>query len=98
MRKVYGEYRTDTCPFCGKRGVINNKQGIPVCQEHKARELQDMKCACGEWLDICSGKWGPYFRCMKCGNITFRKGLDMNPQAKTAREITITSDEVDIIY
>ena len=37
-----------------------------------------MKCACGEWLEVLSGKWGPYFRCINCGNITFKKGMEMN--------------------
>ena len=97
--KRYGESRIDNCPFCGKIGVIKNSQGIPVCPKHKCTELKDLKCACGEWLDITPGKWGPYFRCMNCGNINFKKGMDMNPKVKQdKKEITITSDQVDIIY
>ena len=106
--KRYGESKIDNCPFCGKIAVTKNNQQIPVCQKHKDEELKDLKCVCGEWLDIIQGKWGAYFRCMNCGNINFRKGLDMNPQikektnnkeqSKTPKEITVTSDELDYLY
>jgi len=97
--KRYGESRIDNCPFCGKTGVTKNSQGIPVCQSHKNNKLTDLKCACGEWLDIKQGKWGTYFRCMNCGNINFKKAMAMNPKVKQdKKEITITSDQVDIIY
>ncbi len=78
-RKEYGKSKIDSCPFCGKRATAVNSQGVPVCQKHKYSELKDLKCVCGEWLDLKTGKFGPYFHCMNCGNINFRKGLDMNP-------------------
>ena len=96
--KRYGQSKTDTCPFCGKMSVIKNKQGIPVCINHKNKQLEDLKCLCGGWLEIKSGKFGPYFHCMKCGNINFRKGLEMNPGTKKPKEITITSKELDLLY
>ena len=96
MPKRYGESRINNCPFCGKASVTKNSQGIPVCQNHKDEELKDLKCVCGEWLDITQGKWGPYFRCMNCGNISFKKGMEMNPKGK--KEITINSDQVDVVY
>ena len=80
MRKRYGESRIDKCPFCGKMAVVKNSQGIPVCNNHKGSELKNLKCACGEYLDIAKGKFGAYFRCINCGNISFKKGLEMNSQ------------------
>jgi|TARA_B100002003_G_scaffold249312_1_gene285310 hypothetical protein len=78
MRKVYGKSREDSCPFCGKQGVTKNSQGIPVCLEHKETKLNDLKCICGEYLDIKEGKFGSYFNCINCGNINFKKALEMN--------------------
>jgi hypothetical protein len=80
--KRYGQSRINNCPFCGKISITKNKQGVPVCLEHKTENLNNLKCVCGEYLDIFEGKWGPYFRCMNCGNINFKKGLEMNPQIK----------------
>lgn len=77
--KQYGKSRVDSCPFCGKQSITVNKQGVPVCLQHKNDELFGMKCFCGESLDLRSGKWGPYFVCFKCGNISFSKGLEANP-------------------
>lgn len=75
---------------------------------HKNEKLNDLKCACGEYLDVLEGKWGPYFRCMNCGNINFKKGIEMNAQVKNKgqqdnrqeqrKEITVTSDQVDFMY
>jgi len=80
--KRYGDYKVENCPFCGKISVTKNKQGVPVCIKHKDYELSNLKCACGEWLDVAEGKYGPYFRCMNCGNINFKKGIEINPQVK----------------
>lgn len=75
--------KTDNCPFCGKISITQNAQGVPVCQAHKERNLENIKCACGEYLEVLSGKWGPYFRCLNCGNINFKKVMAMNPQNST---------------
>jgi hypothetical protein len=85
-RKVYGQSKIDNCPFCGKRALSKSGQGIPVCVEHKESEILDLKCVCGEWLDVCSGKFGPYFRCMRCGNINFNKALEINPDWRDKAE------------
>ncbi len=77
-KNVYGKSRDNLCPFCSKNAVTSNEQGVPVCVEHRKTNLHNMKCVCGEWLDLRSGKWGPYFSCMRCGNINFNKGLEMN--------------------
>jgi len=112
--KRYGESRVDNCPFCGKIAVNKNRSGVPTCFEHRNSGLPDFKCACGKWLELCEGKWGPYFRCINCGNINFRKALEMNPPAKnpavkanapnekgaiaSRKEITVTSDQLDFLY
>lgn len=79
--KRYGQSKIENCPFCGKTSVTKNKQDIPVCTAHKDAQLDDLKCICGEWLDLCSGKWGPYFRCMKCGNVSFKKVMEINQKS-----------------
>jgi len=76
--KRYGQSKIEGCPFCGKQSTTVNKQGVPVCIMHKDRELLDFKCLCGDWLDLKNGKYGPYFFCMRCGNITFSKGMEFN--------------------
>ncbi len=84
--KRYGESRVDRCPFCERMATTKNPQDIPVCESHKKRNLTDLRCACGEYLDPASGKWGPYFRCLNCGNISFSKGLEMNERALKREE------------
>ncbi len=78
-RKIYGQSRIDACPFCGKHAVTENPQGVPVCLAHKEKNLPDMKCICGEWLDVKKGKFGAYFHCMRCGNVSFSKAMEANP-------------------
>ncbi|MBU0665877.1 MAG: hypothetical protein ABIC91_03255 [Nanoarchaeota archaeon] len=105
-KKVYGEYKKDICPFCEKQATSINQQGVPVCQQHKTEELPLMKCVCGETLDLKTGKFGAYFHCMNCGNISFHKAMDINPkinferkkEATQKKEITVTSDEADFIF
>jgi transcription elongation factor Elf1 len=82
--KKYGQSKKENCPFCGKDSVSVNSQGVPVCLNHKDNKILDLKCACGAFLDVRSGKFGPYFNCMNCGNINFRKGLEMNPGLNNA--------------
>ena len=86
-RKVYGQSRVDKCPFCGKQAVLKNPQGIPVCTKHAKDMLVDLKCICGDWLDVAKGKFGSYFRCMKCGSVSLNKVMEVNPDiGKTAEK------------
>ncbi|MFA6073090.1 MAG: hypothetical protein WC758_03185 [Candidatus Woesearchaeota archaeon] len=78
MRKVYNEEKVSHCPFCGSAATAKNEQKLPVCIKHKGILLQDLKCACGEWLDLKEGKYGPFFVCFNCKIVSFKKGLDMN--------------------
>ncbi len=81
VRKQYGQSRTDVCPFCGSTATSANEFGVPTCRHHVKVDMPALKCFCGDWLDVASGKWGPYFRCMRCGNISWSKGLEANPGA-----------------
>lgn len=78
--KVYGQSKVSSCPFCGQSANVKNEQGVPVCKNHTKSFIQDVKCACGEYMDIREGKWGPFFLCMNCGPVNWRKGMEMNPQ------------------
>jgi hypothetical protein len=81
--KRYGESKKQSCPFCNKPALTKNSQGVPVCIKHKNESL-DLKCICGEWLDVRSGKWGPFFNCGRCGNISFAKAMEANPNIGSA--------------
>ena len=76
--KKYGQSRIDKCPFCQKQAVTLNNQGVPVCASHKEETLGDLKCVCGETLDLLKGKFGIFFKCMKCGNMNLRKVMEFN--------------------
>ena len=76
-KKVYGEYKTSNCPFCGKIATQMNEQGINVCRFHTKTKFEEIKCTCGKWLETRRGKFGPYFNCVNCGNISYNKGLEM---------------------
>ena len=73
-KRIYGSSQENACPFCGKEANLKSKQGIPVCKDHQTDNLE-IKCVCGEILDVMDGKFGTYFNCFKCGNISLRKGL-----------------------
>ena len=83
--KRYGQSRVDSCPFCDKRATTENSQGIPVCASHKNAILNELKCACGSYLETRTGKFGTYFYCMKCGNVSMKKAMEMN-EVKDARQ------------
>jgi len=101
--KKYGQSQISRCPFCGKQALTKNSQQVPVCIEHKNEKLNELKCACGEWLEMKEGKFGIFFNCIKCGNINFNRAIEMNntsifPKKKSApREITVNSDELDFL-
>jgi RecJ-like exonuclease len=108
-RKIYGQSKIENCPFCGKSAVAKTEQGVPCCIEHKKAEMPNMKCVCGEYLDVQTGKFGAYFNCMNCGNKNWHKGLEMNDlihgsiKPSNEEEITPkkevkTNSEPNIIY
>jgi hypothetical protein len=76
--KRYGESKLEPCPFCGKQAIVRNKQKIPVCQAHRDAVLDDLKCACGNYLETKVGKFGLYSSCPKCGNVNPKRAIEMN--------------------
>lgn len=79
--KRYGQSQIAKCPFCGMMSTTVNSQKIPTCLKHKESSLDNMKCACGGYLDLKHGKFGPFFTCFKCGIVNMRKALDVNSGA-----------------
>lgn len=77
-KKVYGEYKEEKCPFCSKMATAKNRQGVPVCLAHKDELLENMRCICGELLDIRDGKYGIYFQCLNCGPQSPSKIFSLN--------------------
>lgn len=78
IKKDYSTHKVSKCPFCDGPAITKNEQKIPVCTRHKEELLQDLKCSCGEYLDLKISKYGPFFLCMKCNIVKFSKGLEIN--------------------
>ena len=76
--KKYGQSKIDECPFCGRHATIMNRQDVPVCQNHKNESLDELKCVCGETLEMLHGKFGVFFKCINCGNKNLKKVLEFN--------------------
>ncbi len=95
--KKYGQSRIDKCPFCGQQSVTVNSQKVPVCAKHKNSELKNLRCICGEYLDIKHGKYGAFFTCFNCGNMNLKKVLEINriedDLKEQPSEQTVTSDD-----
>ncbi len=94
--KRYGQSKVDRCPFCSQQATTKNKQQIPVCARHKDSVLNDMKCACGSWLEMRNGKYGIFFSCLKCGNMNLRKVLEMN-EARDANSKNTTEKKERVV-
>ncbi len=80
--KRYGQSKVVTCPFCERQAIAKNSQHVPTCIPHKDQIIQEMKCICGSWLDLQISKYGPYFRCFKCGNINWKRVIEINKSLK----------------
>lgn len=89
-KKRYGDYKTDNCPFCGKVATLMNERGVAVCRLHLKEKFEDRKCVCGRWLELRSGKFGPYFNCLNCGNLSYDKGLERSTAVKSEPVTTET--------
>jgi len=87
--KCYGRSRIDNCPFCNKQAVTKNNQGVPVCNAHKKEKLSGFLSVCGEPLDLRTGKYGVYFNCINCGNISLRKALETNTKKVFRKDFSI---------
>ena len=97
--KKYGQSKIDKCPFCGKQSIVLNRQNVPVCLAHKEETLENLKCACGSYLEMLKGKYGIFFSCIKCGNLSIGKALELNAvkpannASEGKKEITVRSDD-----
>ncbi len=76
--KKYGQSKIDTCPFCHRQATIKSKQHVPVCMAHKEEILDDLKCVCSSTLEMMHGKFGVFFKCLSCGNLSLRKAMKFN--------------------
>ena len=86
--KRYGESRIDRCPFCDQQATTLNRQQIPVCHKHRDSVLNEMKCLCGGFLELKSGKYGVYFNCIDCGNMNLKKVIEINEVKDVAEQKT----------
>lgn len=84
-KKVYGKSKVVTCSFCGKIATHKSEQGLEVCHAHVGKKLDEIKCACGTWLEQRVGKFGPYFNCLNCGNLNYNKVMEI--KALTIKDI-----------
>lgn len=76
IKKVYGESKAESCYFCDKRATTENSLGIPTCFEHKSKNAENQKCACGKTLEIRKSKFGAFFVCASCGPVSLKKAKD----------------------
>lgn len=99
--KRYGESKREVCPFCGQQATTVNGQKIPVCRMHTSSVLGEMRCICGKMLEAKTGKYGLYFSCSRCGNVTLKRALEVNPPnpreratpGSTSKEVYVTPDD-----
>ncbi len=76
--KRYGQSKSEPCPFCERQSLAINEQGVAVCLAHKDKLLTNLKCLCGDYIDIRTGKFGAFAVCINCGNINLKKILEVN--------------------
>jgi DNA-directed RNA polymerase subunit N (RpoN/RPB10) len=88
-RKTYGAYKTDICVMCGAPAYTKNKAKLPACKSHKDTEYPELKCFCGSWVDIQTGKYGAYARCLTCGNLNLHKLIEYNQQLPKEQSQTV---------
>ena len=96
MRKQYGSYQLKNCVFCGRVATQLNKEGVYVCYRHLKDKIVEQKCVCGNVLELRKGKYGTYFNCVSCGNLSFDKGLTVKDKEKKREPIEITISSRDL--
>jgi len=95
-KKSYGNYKIVKCPFCSRNATQKNVQGLEVCHLHTKEAMEEFKCTCGSWLEVRSGKFGPYFNCMKCGNINYNKGMEMKSLTASKMPVSVEKKEAAV--
>ncbi len=77
--KQYGEYKTDYCPYCGKKALSKNVLKLNVCKDHVAtKQDPSLRAIDGEYLDTKCGPHGNYCVSLRRGNISVKQVLEMN--------------------
>jgi|APSaa5957512622_1039677.scaffolds.fasta_scaffold163985_2 hypothetical protein len=95
--KRYGQSKTNTCPFCTRLATAKNKDGQDVCSQHKKEVMPEIRCSCGSWLELLSGKFGPYFNCLNCGNVNYQKGMEMKSLPVNKDRVKAQEKKVTVI-
>lgn len=95
--KVYGESQVQSCAFCASVATQRSDVGVYVCHRHKQQCLEEIKCTCGNWLEQKSGKFGPYFHCYKCGNVSFKKGMELKELQESARVVPEVKKQESVV-
>lgn len=93
--KRWGEYQVKNCAFCGRMATQKNETGVEVCYQHIKSVFDDIKCTCGSWLEQRAGKFGAYFNCLKCGNVSFAKAQEMKSITKAAAPASFAGTSYD---
>ncbi|HLC70385.1 MAG TPA: hypothetical protein VJI32_00120 [Candidatus Nanoarchaeia archaeon] len=88
-KKVYGQSKLSNCTFCGRTATQKTEVGLEVCYLHTKEQLNDIKCTCGSWLEQRSGKFGPYFNCLRCGNVNFKKAMEIKAITATKESAAV---------
>ncbi len=78
MKKQYGKSQQLVCTFCNTTTTLLNEQNYPVCRKHIHNQSPNWNCSCGEPLYPEKGKYGLFFVCISCGNMTLRKAKEIN--------------------
>jgi hypothetical protein len=92
-RKEYGKSKIEKCPFCNLQSIYTNKQGFAVCKDHKDSILNDMKCVCGDYLDLRKSKYGMFFTCMNCGAMSQTKVFSINEVKDISEKKKVAKNE-----
>jgi hypothetical protein len=86
-KKVYGQSKQDSCAFCGDSARVENSQGFLTCNGCKEKVMGDIKCMCGNYLEVKKSKWGAFFTCTSCGAISLKKAMELK-DAKVEQGVT----------
>ncbi len=95
--KRWGEYQVKYCAFCGRMATQKNVTGVEVCYQHIKSVFEDITCTCGSWLEQRAGKFGAYFNCLKCGNVSFAKAMEMKAITKKAAPASYAGTSYDFV-
>jgi ribosomal protein L37AE/L43A len=68
----------EKCIICGEFATKYNDQQLPLCKKHETYSLMNMNCPyCKAPLEALRSKYGTFFNCIKCGNISLHRMKQM---------------------